>query len=189
MIVFVDNYDSFIYNIVQYVGPIDPDLKVFRNDEIDLDGVEKLKPRKIIISPGPGHPDDAGISCRIVKAFFEKIPILGICLGHQAIARAFGGQVGEAPELLHGKSSQVFHKAIGLLNGMPNPFTAGRYHSLAVFEETLPDSLEVIAYTSDGDVMGIKHRQYPVYGLQFHPESVLTIGGEKIIANFLNGDL
>ncbi|MEE9554612.1 MAG: aminodeoxychorismate/anthranilate synthase component II [candidate division Zixibacteria bacterium] len=189
MIVFVDNYDSFIYNIVQYVGPIDPDLRVFRNDEIDLDGVIKLKPRKIIISPGPGHPDDAGISCEIVKTFFDKIPILGICLGHQAIARAFGGDVDEAPELLHGKSSQIFHKAVGILNGLPNPFTAGRYHSLTVFEETLPDSLEVIAYTSKGDVMGIKHRQYPVYGLQFHPESILTESGEKIIANFLNGDL
>ncbi len=189
MIVFVDNYDSFIYNIVQYVGPIDPDLKVFRNDGIDLEGVKKLRPCKIIISPGPGHPDDAGISCGIVKAFFDKIPILGICLGHQAIARAFGGEVGQAPELLHGKSSQVFHKAIGILNGMPNPFTAGRYHSLAVFEEKLPDSLDVIAYTSKGDIMGIKHRQYPVYGLQFHPESVLTEGGEKIIANFLNGNI
>jgi anthranilate synthase/aminodeoxychorismate synthase-like glutamine amidotransferase len=189
MIVFIDNYDSFIYNVVQYVGPIDPDLRVFRNDEIDLDGVNRLGPRKIIISPGPGHPDDAGISSQIVKAFFDKIPILGICLGHQAIARAFGAEVDEAPELLHGKSSEVFHKAVGILNGVPNPFTAGRYHSLTVFEETLPDSLEVIAYTSKGEVMGIRHRQYPVYGLQFHPESILTECGKKIMANFLNGEI
>lgn len=189
MIVFVDNYDSFIYNIVQYVGKIHQDIKVFRNDEIDIDDIEKLKPQRIIISPGPGHPDEAGISCRIVEALFDKIPILGVCLGHQAIACAFGGAVGEATEILHGKPSQVFHKAVGILNGMPNPFTAGRYHSLTVFEETLPDSLEVIAYTSKGDIMGIKHRQYPVYGLQFHPESILTENGERIIANFLNGDL
>lgn len=189
MIVFVDNYDSFIFNIVQFVGQVEPEIMIFRNDVIGLDEVKKLDPRKIIISPGPGHPDDAGISCQIVRAFFDKVPILGICLGHQAIARAFGAEVQEAPELLHGKSSQVFHKDVAILNGVPNPFTAGRYHSLAVIEETLPDMLQVIAYTSKGEVMGIKHSQYPVYGFQFHPESILTECGEKIISNFLNGGL
>ncbi len=189
MILFIDNYDSFIYNIVQYVGQIDPDVRVFRNDQIEVNDIEKLRPRGIIISPGPGHPDEAGISCRLVKSFYDKIPILGICLGHQAITRAFGGEVGPAPELVHGKSSRVYHKGVGILSGMPNPFKAGRYHSLTVYEESLPDSLELIAYTSMGDVMGIRHREYPVFGLQFHPESVLTEGGEKIIANFLNGGL
>ena len=187
MILFIDNYDSFIYNIVQSVGVIEDDLQVFRNDQIDLDHVRELNPRRIIISPGPGHPSEAGISCDIVKEYFDKVPILGICLGHQAIAHAFGATVDRAHSLVHGKASKVFHKGKEILAGISNPFTAGRYHSLAVYEESLPESLEVIAYTAEGEVMGIRHRQYAVYGLQFHPESVLTDDGPRIIANFLNG--
>ncbi len=186
MILFIDNYDSFVYNLVQYVGEVVNDLAVARNDQITLEDIEKLKPRRIVISPGPGHPSEAGISVDVVKHFHRTVPILGICLGHQAIGYSFGATIAKADRLLHGKTSRIYHRGTGILHGLPNPFVATRYHSLAVLEETCPDELEAMAYTSDGEVMGIRHVEYPLFGLQFHPESILTVEGKQVISNFLN---
>ena len=186
MILFIDNYDSFVYNLVQYIGEIVPELTVARNDQITVEKIEKLDPKRIVISPGPGHPSEAGVSVEVVKRFYDRVPILGICLGHQAIGYGFGATVTKADKLLHGKTSRIYHRGTGILHGLPNPFVATRYHSLAVTEETLPDELETMAYTSDGEVMGMKHAEFPVFGLQFHPESILTVGGKQIISNFLN---
>jgi anthranilate synthase/phosphoribosyltransferase len=186
MILFIDNYDSFVYNLVQYIGEIVPDLTVARNDQITVEEIEKLNPKRIVISPGPGHPSEAGVSVDVVKRFHDRVPILGICLGHQAIGHSFGATVTKADRLLHGKTSRIYHRGTGILHGLPNPFVATRYHSLAVLEETLPDELETMAYTSDGEVMGMKHAEFPVFGLQFHPESILTVDGKQIISNFLN---
>ncbi|MCL2339415.1 MAG: aminodeoxychorismate/anthranilate synthase component II, partial [Actinomycetia bacterium] len=186
MILLVDNYDSFTYNLYQLIGVVDPDIRVILNDELDLAAIDNLRPARIIISPGPGRPAAAGICEPLIRHFAGRRPILGICLGHQAICEAFGARVGYASTLMHGKASQV-HIANGnpLFRGLPPLLSAGRYHSLAVERTTLPDDLLVIAETDDGEVMGVQHRQWDIYGLQFHPESVLTPDGARIIENFL----
>ncbi len=186
MILFIDNYDSFVYNLVQYIGETEPDLRVARNDQITIEEIERMQPDKIVISPGPGHPSEAGISVDVVKKFHETTPIFGICLGHQAIGHSFGATVTRADRLMHGKTSQIYHKGNGILHGLSNPFVATRYHSLTIQEETFPEEIKAMAYTSDGEVMGIRHAKYPVFGLQFHPESILTTEGKHIISNFLN---
>lgn len=186
MILFIDNYDSFIYNLVQYVGERNGNLLVFRPHEITLDRIIELRPSKIVLSPGPGHPRDAQLCLEIVRALHPRIPILGVCLGHQCIAEAFGAEVRSADRLVHGKTSEIYHRGKGILGGLPNPFRATRYHSLVVSEETLPSFLPVVAYTTDGEVMGIAHESSPLFGVQFHPESILTEEGRKIINNFLD---
>jgi anthranilate synthase/aminodeoxychorismate synthase-like glutamine amidotransferase len=186
MILFIDNYDSFVYNLVQYIGELNPDIKVFRNDRITVDEAVKLAPERVVISPGPGHPSEAGISVDLIKGLSDSVPILGVCLGHQAIAYAYGATVNPAERLVHGKTSSIYHREKGILRGLPNPFVATRYHSLAVVEETLPDELIPVAYTSDGEVMGICHTERPLFGLQFHPESILTDQGKLIIESFVN---
>ena len=186
MILFVDNYDSFIYNLVQYIGKRQPDLAVYRPDELSIDKVRDLNPRMIVISPGPGHPSSAKLSVEIIRRFYQDIPILGVCLGHQCIAHAFDAEVKTADRLLHGKTSEIYHRGKGIMNNLPNPFSATRYHSLIVNEETLPAELKITAYTSDGEVMGIMHADYKLFGVQFHPESILTTEGMKIINNFLD---
>ncbi len=185
MILVIDNYDSFTYNLVQYLGELGADVRVVRNDQITLDEIAALEPERILISPGPGDPDDGGISNDVIRTFGPTIPILGVCLGHQCIGQVYGGIVTRAPRLMHGKTSPVYHNGDGLFNGMPSPFNATRYHSLIV-EEPLPDSLQIIAFTSEGEVMGLRHKQYPVVGVQFHPESILTEHGRRLLANFLD---
>lgn len=185
MILLIDNYDSFSYNVMQLVGSVEPDVFVVRNDEIALEDIEKMKPDAIIISPGPGKPKDAGICEDVVRIFAGKIPILGICLGHQAICEVYGATVSYAKELMHGKKKEMIQENNGLLfRGLPERFCAARYHSLAVLEETLPEELVVTARCEDGEIMAVEHKRYPVYGLQFHPESVMTPEGRKIIENF-----
>lgn len=186
MILFIDNYDSFVYNLVQYVGERSNGLKIARPEELTIDQVTELKPERIVISPGPGHPDEARLSVEIIRRFHQETPILGICLGHQCIATAFGATVGLAERLVHGKTSEIYHRDKGILNGLPNPFTATRYHSLAVVEETLPPELKIVAYTSDGEIMGLMHQTSQLYGLQFHPESILSREGKRIINAFLD---
>lgn len=186
MILILDNYDSFTYNLVQYVGVSRPDHVVYRNDKITIAEIWSLDPDRIIISPGPCTPLEAGISNDVIRAFGPKIPILGVCLGHQCIAHAFGGDVVRADRLMHGKTSMIYHVKNDLFGGVPNPFEATRYHSLIVKKETLPDCLEITAFTKEDEVMGIRHKKYPVYGVQFHPESILTREGPKIVRNFLN---
>lgn len=186
MIVMIDNYDSFTFNLVQYLGEIEPDIRVFRNDEITVDDIGKLDPNFIIISPGPGTPDDAGISKQVIGELGTHYPILGICMGHQCMAEVFGGKVVRAPRLMHGKTSPIYHFLHPLFEGIPNPFIATRYHSLIVEESDLPDDLEVIAFTKEGEIMGVSHRLYPIFGLQFHPESILTTSGMQILRNFLS---
>ncbi len=181
----IDNYDSFTYNLVQHLGELGARLEVRRNDEIDLAGISSFSPDLIVISPGPGAPGSAGISVPLIREFAGRIPILGVCLGHQAIGEAFGGVVCRAPVLMHGKTSQVFHDDQDLFSGLENPFEATRYHSLVVDPATLPACLKVTAWTEDGIIMGLRHRDYPVYGVQFHPESVLTREGKKLLRNFL----
>ncbi|MDR1839762.1 MAG: aminodeoxychorismate/anthranilate synthase component II [Treponema sp.] len=186
MVLLIDNYDSFSYNLYQLIGSIDPDIKVVRNDEITIDEIKNLAPNRIVISPGPGKPSDAGICIEVVKRLCSCIPILGICLGHQAIYEAFGGTVSYASKLMHGKSSQVtVDEANILFKGLPHVIQAARYHSLAGIKSTLPDSLKITAWTEDGEIMAVCHKEHPVYGLQFHPESILTSGGKTIIENFL----
>jgi len=185
MILFIDNYDSFTYNLVQYIGTRTRELKIVRPDETSLEQIEEMHPDRIVISPGPGHPRDATLSIAVIRKFHQTIPILGVCLGHQCIAEAFGGVVKSAEHLVHGKISDVYHRSKGILRGLPNPFPATRYHSLIVAEESLPAELEVVAYTSDGELMGLLHKSAPLYGLQFHPESILTSDGMQIINNFL----
>ena len=187
MILLIDNYDSFTYNVVQYLGEIGAtDLQVFRNDKIDLDQIAVLAPERIIISPGPRTPDDAGISLDLVQRFAGQIPILGVCLGHQTIGQAFGGIVERAPYIIHGKTSEIRHDGQGIYAGLPNPFTATRYHSLIVRRDSVPDCLEIVAETADGLVMGLRHRELCVEGVQFHPESVLTgQKGKKLLSNFV----
>ena len=185
MILMVDNYDSFTYNLVQYLGALGQEVRVFRNDKITLSKIKKLKPKKIVISPGPGRPEDAGISVSLIKEFSGKIPILGVCLGHQAIGFAYGGKIINAGKLMHGKTSMIYHNAKTIFKGIPNPFEATRYHSLLVDRKTLPQPLEVIAWTKEKEIMGLKHKDFPLWGVQFHPESVLTKSGKDILANFL----
>lgn len=185
MVLVIDNYDSFTFNLVQFLGELGAELEVRRNDEIDIAGVRSLQPDRIVISPGPCTPKEAGISVRLVEAMADKVPILGVCLGHQSIAEAFGGKVVRAPYLMHGKTSLVKHDGRTVFEGLPQDFVATRYHSLIVERESLPQSLGVTAWTDDGVVMGIRHREWPVEGVQFHPESILTDQGKVLLGNFL----
>ncbi len=185
MIFILDNYDSFTYNLVQYMGELGAELVVYRNDQITCDQIEELAPEKIVISPGPCTPDVAGISLEMVKRFAGKVSILGVCLGHQSIGQAFGGVVSRAPYIMHGKTSQIHHDGAGIYAGLPNPFTATRYHSLIVERDSVPDCLQIVAETEDGLLMGLRHRDMPVEGMQFHPESILTSEGKRLLGNFL----
>jgi anthranilate synthase component 2 len=185
MLLMLDNYDSFTYNLVQYLGELGQDVRVFRNDEITVEEVAQLKPRHIVISPGPCTPNEAGISVPLIHEFAGKIPILGVCLGHQSIGQAFGGKIIHAKQLMHGKTSPVFHNDIGVFKGLPNPFTATRYHSLVIERESCPDCLEITAWTDDGEIMGVRHKTLAIEGVQFHPESILTEHGHELLGNFL----
>lgn len=185
MIVVIDNYDSFTYNLVQYLGELGAEIRVFRNDQVTIAELRELNPDHLLISPGPGDPDDGGISLQAIAELGPDTPTLGVCLGHQAIGAAFGGEVIGAPRLMHGKTSPVHHEGEGIFAGIPSPFTATRYHSLIV-DEPLPDCLEPLAYTPEGELMGLRHREYPIYGVQFHPESILTEHGKDLLQNFLN---
>jgi anthranilate synthase component 2 len=194
LILVIDNYDSFTYNLVQYLGELGQkysvaaDLKVYRNDQITLEQIKELKPDGIVISPGPGRPDDAGVSLDLIKKLSASIPILGVCLGHQSIGQVFGGRVVAAPELMHGKTSQIYHNQRGIFSGLESPLEATRYHSLIVERESLPDCLEVTAWLEDGMIMAFQHRDYPqVQSVQFHPESILTKSGKQMLENFLQG--
>lgn len=185
-VLIIDNYDSFTYNLYQYIGEINPDIEVYRNDRITVEKIRERAPTHIVISPGPGFPKDAGISTQLIKAIGDEIPILGVCLGHQAIGEAFGGKVVHAKQLMHGKASEIFvNRDCPLFKRLNNKIMAGRYHSLIVENETLPACLKVTARSEDGEIMGIMHEQYPIFGIQFHPESVLTPDGKEIITNFL----
>jgi anthranilate synthase component II len=186
MLVLIDNYDSFTYNLVQVMAGQGAELKVFRNDEIDVSAIEALAPRALIVSPGPCTPNEAGVSVAAIRHFAGRLPILGVCLGHQSIAAAFGGVVSNAQCIMHGKTSLVHHDASPLYKGFKNPFPAGRYHSLAVMRDTLPACLAVTAWADDGEIMGMRHRELEVYGVQFHPESVLTPSGKRLLRNFLS---
>lgn len=186
MILVIDNYDSFTYNLVQQMGEFGADLCVIRNDQITLNEIRGLNPSHIVISPGPGDPDDSGVSLDVLRELSGVTPILGVCLGHQAIGQVFGGLVKRAPRLMHGKTSMIQHTGDAMFDGLPNPFEATRYHSLIVERETLPDSLLITAETAEGEIMGLRHREFPVYGVQFHPESILTTYGPRILQNFLN---
>lgn len=185
MILVIDNYDSFTYNLVQYLGELGEEVKVYRNDEIDIAGIEALAPDHILISPGPCTPNEAGISLDVISHFKGIIPIFGVCLGHQAIGQAFGGNVIRAERLMHGKTSAIQHTGQSVFEGLPVPFTATRYHSLIVERETLPEELEITAWTEEGEIMGLRHKHYPVEGVQFHPESIITDHGHQMLRNFL----
>jgi anthranilate synthase/aminodeoxychorismate synthase-like glutamine amidotransferase len=181
----VDNYDSFTFNLVQALACLGAEVTVRRNDEVSVEGALELGATHVVVSPGPGRPEDAGVSVPLIAAAAERLPVLGVCLGHQAMASAFGGHVTGATCLMHGKASPVYHDGRGVYEGLPNPFPAGRYHSLAVVEESLPDSFRISSYTSDGEIMGIRHRELPMEGVQFHPESILTPEGNRLLRNFL----
>jgi len=185
MLLMLDNYDSFTYNLVQYLGELGQDLKVYRNDKITIAEIEALKPERIVISPGPCTPKEAGISIDVIKHFSGKVPILGVCLGHQSMGEAFGGDVIRAPYLMHGKTSLIHHDGRTIFTGLPNPFEATRYHSLIIRKETLPPVLEISAWTDDGIIMGVRHKKFKVEGVQFHPESILTGAGKDLLKNFL----
>jgi anthranilate synthase/aminodeoxychorismate synthase-like glutamine amidotransferase len=183
----IDNYDSFTYNLVQYFGELGAEIVVKRNDEVSINDVKQAGAERICISPGPGRPENAGISEKVIREFAGKMPILGVCLGHQCIAQVFGGEVVQAPRLMHGKTSLVRHKNRGIFEGLEQPLVATRYHSLIVQRENLPPDLEVTAETEEGEIMGLQHKRLPVHGVQFHPESILTVEGKKLLANFLRG--
>ena len=185
MLLMIDNYDSFTYNIVQYFGELGEDVRVYRNDEITIEQIEALNPDRICISPGPKAPAQAGISVEVLKHFAGKKPILGVCLGHQAIGEAFGGKVIRAKQVMHGKTSLIAHTGVGVFQGLPSPFTVIRYHSLAIERASLPSCLEVTAWTDDGEIMGVRHREYDIEGVQFHPESILSEHGHALLKNFL----
>ena len=185
MILVVDNYDSFTYNLVQYLGELGAKLEVVRNDALDVDGIARLTPERIVISPGPGNPDQAGVSLDVIRRLGPSTPILGVCLGHQAIGQAFGATVARARAQMHGKTSEIRHDGRGVFTGLPNPFVATRYHSLIVLADTVPDELEITARAEDGEIMGLRHRRYPIEGVQFHPESILTVEGKRLLGNFL----
>lgn len=185
MIVVIDNYDSFTYNLVQYLGELGAEVRVYRNDSLSVPELAAMAPSHIVISPGPGTPDAAGISNQVIRTLGPNCPILGVCLGHQGIAQVFGGRVVRAPRLLHGKTSWIYHYGEGLFTGLPNPFEATRYHSLIV-AEPVPQELEITAFTTEGEVMALRHRRYPIFGVQFHPESILTVHGKQILRNFLD---
>ncbi|WP_243292554.1 aminodeoxychorismate/anthranilate synthase component II [Bacillus sp. FJAT-47783] len=185
MILMIDNYDSFTYNLVQYLGELGEDLVVKRNDEITIEEIRKLNPSLLMISPGPCSPNEAGISLKVIETFAGKIPIFGVCLGHQSIAQVFGGEIVQAERLMHGKTSNIYHDGKTIFNGLGNPFTATRYHSLIVKKETLPDCFDISAWTEDHEIMAIRHKTLPVEGVQFHPESIMTEDGKKLLKNFL----
>src|SRR3569623_1474483 len=187
MLLMIDNYDSFTYNLVQYFGELGEAVKVIRNDEIDLAGIAALKPDHIVVSPGLCTPNEAGVSVPLIKEFAGKVPILGVCLGHQSIGQAFGGRIVRAKELMHGKTSMIHHLDVGVFKGLPNPFRATRYHSLVIERESLPDCLDITAWTDDGEIMGVRHKTLADEGVQFHPESILTEHGHTMLANFLKG--
>ena len=187
MILMIDNYDSFVYNLYQYIGIFDSDIRVIRNDKLTLEDIHRMAPERIVLSPGPKAPKDAGICLDVVKEFQDKIPILGICLGHQTIGQALGATVSYAKELYHGKQSLIYHKGNSIFTDIDNPIKVARYHSLSVLKEGLPDCLEVLAETDDGEIMAMRHREYPVVGMQFHPESIYTQHGKRMIENFLRG--
>lgn len=185
MILVIDNYDSFTYNLVQEMGELGAEIQVVRNDQIQLDEIRQLAPSHIVVSPGPGYPKDAGISIDVIKEFGSSIPLLGVCLGHQSIGEAFGGTIVHAEQLMHGKTSMIYHKGDILFTGIPSPFVATRYHSLVIKESSMPDCLETTAFTDDGEIMAVRHKEYPIVGVQFHPESVLTKYGMRILENFI----
>ncbi len=186
MLLMIDNYDSFTYNLVQYFGELGAQVKVFRNDEITLEQIEALHPAQLVISPGPCSPAEAGVSVAAIKAFAGKLPILGVCLGHQSIGAAFGGRIVHAQKLMHGKTSPVQHIDVGVFRGLPNPLTCTRYHSLAIERASLPDCLQITAWTEDGEIMGVRHKTLDIEGVQFHPESILTEHGHDLLRNFLD---
>jgi len=191
MLLMIDNYDSFTYNLVQYLSELGVEVQVFRNDQIDIAGIERLAPAYLVISPGPCTPNEAGISVAAIRHFAGKVPLLGVCLGHQSIAQAFGGRIVHAGRIMHGKTSRIQHNGRGIFSGLPNPFTATRYHSLVADRDTFPDCLRVTAWTSDAaggidEIMGLEHKEYAVYGVQFHPESILTEHGHALLRNFLD---
>jgi para-aminobenzoate synthetase component 2 len=186
MILMIDNYDSFTYNLVQYLGELGADVQVYRNDRIAVAEIERLAPEKIVISPGPCTPTEAGVSCEVIRHFAGRVPILGVCLGHQCIGQVFGGEIVPAPALFHGKTSLIYHDGKTIFRGLARPFEATRYHSLVIRRETLPQCLEMSAETDDGVIMGVRHRERPVEGVQFHPESILTAEGKRLLANFLS---
>jgi len=181
----IDNYDSFTYNIVQYFGELGEEVRTVRNDEVTIDDIAAMRPDRICISPGPKAPSDAGVSVDVIKQFKGKLPILGVCLGHQAIGEAFGGKIVRAKQVMHGKTSLVAHTGVGVFKGIPSPFTVIRYHSLAIERSSLPDCLEVTAWTDDGEIMGVRHKEYDIEGVQFHPESILSEHGHALLKNFL----
>ena len=185
MLLMVDNYDSFTYNLVQYFGELGEDIMVFRNDKISIKEIEDMSPDRIVISPGPCTPKEAGISVEVIKHFAGKLPILGVCLGHQSIGAAFGGEIIRAQRLMHGKTSQIHHDGKTIFHGLPNPFEATRYHSLLIRKENMPDCLEITAWTDSGEIMGARHRKFVIEGVQFHPESILTSAGKDLLQNFL----
>jgi anthranilate synthase/aminodeoxychorismate synthase-like glutamine amidotransferase len=185
MILVIDNYDSFTWNLVQYLGELGATLKVTRNDELTLDQIEGLRPERVVISPGPGTPDQAGVCIEVIRRLGPRTPILGVCLGHQAIGRAFGATVDRAPRQMHGKTSAISHDGRGVFRGLGDPFVATRYHSLVILRDTVPEALEVSAWSEDGEIMGVRHRQHPIEGVQFHPESILTVEGKRLLGNFL----
>lgn len=192
MIIVIDNYDSFTYNLVQYLGelgtelPVASEIQVYRNDKIDCEQIEKLQPDGMVISPGPGRPEDAGVSGSLISQLGGRLPILGVCLGHQSMGQVFGGKIVSAPVLMHGKTSEIHHTDVGVFRGLPNPFTATRYHSLVIDRDYCPDVLEITAWVEDGTIMGVRHRNYPhLEGVQFHPESILTSCGKQLLRNFL----
>ena len=187
MLLMIDNYDSFTYNLVQYFGELGEEVVVHRNDEITLDAIAALKPARIVISPGPCTPNEAGVSVPLIGRFAGAIPILGVCLGHQSIGQAFGGRIVHAKQVMHGKTSAIRHRSQGVFRGLPDPLQATRYHSLVIERETIPDCLEITAWTEDGEIMGVRHKTLPVEGVQFHPESILTERGHELLANFLQG--
>lgn len=185
MLLMIDNYDSFTYNLVQYLGELGEDIRVFRNNRISIVDIERMKPDRIVISPGPCTPNEAGISVGTIRHFSGKIPILGVCLGHQSIGAAFGGDIIRAPKLMHGKTSMVHHDGATIYEGLPNPFIATRYHSLVIKKETMPTCLEITSWTDDGEIMGVRHKEFIIEGVQFHPESILTTVGKDLLRNFL----
>lgn len=186
MILVIDNYDSFTYNLVQYLGELGAEMRVFRNDQITVAQAVALKPEKVLVSPGPCTPKEAGVSCDIIREFGPRLPLFGVCLGHQAIGDVYGGNVVRADRLMHGKTSPILHGGQSVFKGLPSPFDATRYHSLIIERASLPDCLEITAWTAEGEIMGVRHKTHPVHGVQFHPESILTVEGKKLLRNFLD---
>ena len=186
MLLMIDNYDSFTYNLVQYLGELGQEVQVYRNDQITIERMEQLAPERLVISPGPCTPSEAGVSVAAIKHFAGRLPILGVCLGHQSIGQAFGGRIVHAREVMHGKTSMIHHDDSGVFFGLPDPFEATRYHSLVVERQSLPSCLEISAWTDDEEIMGLRHKEYPIEGVQFHPESILTRNGHDLLRNFLN---